>query len=162
ETANGAAMVKDDARRWQQRRASRMKSLLLSDTLTIRSDPILTVLRRVRPMFRRLVLLVSAALLALAVRPADPAAPPRPARDLLGEPLPAGALARLGTPRLFQPGVHGLTFSPDAKALASVGGDGVLRLHEVATGRLLWRLDTPRYPDQTPEQSLLSFSPNGK
>jgi WD40 repeat protein len=52
------------------------------------------------------------------------------------EPLPAGALARLGADRFTHPGVvECFAFAPDGKLLVSACGDGVLRVWDVATGR---------------------------
>jgi RNA polymerase sigma factor (sigma-70 family) len=64
-----------------------------------------------------------------------PAAEPR--KDREGFPLPAEAVARVGSARLR----HGrwlqnLTYSPDGRILASAGG-GTLRLWDAGTGRLL-------------------------
>ncbi len=56
--------------------------------------------------------------------------------DLHGDPLPAGAIARLGTSRLQHAGlVHTLVYSPDGKWLASAGADKVIRLWDAETGK---------------------------
>jgi WD40 repeat protein len=83
----------------------------------------------------------------------------RPATDLYGDPLPAGAVARLGTSRL-----RAVTFalSPDGKTLAWIAGDpsltfsrGEVHLWDVATGRELHRWSHPG-------ALSASFSPDGK
>jgi RNA polymerase sigma factor (sigma-70 family) len=63
-----------------------------------------------------------------------PAKPPAPGRDLFDDPLPKGAVARLGTVR-FRHGAWGggLTFTPDGKGLVSSGG-GWIRRWDLATG----------------------------
>ncbi|HLY75266.1 MAG TPA: hypothetical protein VKU80_14190 [Planctomycetota bacterium] len=75
-------------------------------------------------------------------------------KDLYGDPLPKGAIARLGTTRLCQPeGIVSLSFSPDGKTLAS--GGGALRLWDLETGRRLRKI----------ERFLLNtvvFSPDGQ
>jgi WD40 repeat protein len=58
--------------------------------------------------------------------------------DFYGDPLPARAIARMGTTRLRLPntGLVSLAFSPDGKILAT-GADNTLRLWSVSDGRLL-------------------------
>jgi RNA polymerase sigma factor (sigma-70 family) len=69
---------------------------------------------------------------------ATSAAPPEPAADVLGDPLPVGAVARLGTRRLRgttdEPRWAG--FSQDGTKVASQSWNGVT-VWEAATGRLL-------------------------
>jgi RNA polymerase sigma factor (sigma-70 family) len=70
--------------------------------------------------------------------PDRPDSQPRPARDVLGDPLPLGALARLGTTRGRHAGpLSALAFSRDGKVLATRGRDDRVRLWEAATGKLL-------------------------
>jgi len=67
-----------------------------------------------------------------AARPADPAA------DALGDPLPPGALVRIGTLRLRHADqVFAVALAPDGKTLASGGDDRLIRLWETATGKEL-------------------------
>ena len=62
-------------------------------------------------------------------------------RDLYGDPLPVGAVARMGTVRFrcFK-GAGSIAFSSDGKILASCGFYSPIRLWEASTGRELRRL----------------------
>jgi WD40 repeat protein len=80
-----------------------------------------------------------------------------PALDRYGDPLPQGAVARLGTLRWRHGSfVSAVTFAPDGKTLASIGGDNVIRLSETATGKELRRFAL--WPAVA---HRLAFSPDG-
>src|SRR5947209_1247743 len=66
------------------------------------------------------------------------APPPKPSLDQHGDPLPAGAVARLGTIRFhYQDGFHQAVLSPDGCWLVSSASQGKLLVWETATGRLM-------------------------
>ena len=61
-------------------------------------------------------------------------------RDLFGDSLPEGAVARMGTVRLRQrQGAMGVAFSPDGKKLVSTGWGDSIRLWDVRSGRMVRR-----------------------
>lgn len=101
--------------------------------------------------------LIAAATLALSVLTLRPlgvgaespssekaASPDSPGRDdPYGDPLPEGAIARLGTVR-FRHGaaIAGLAFSPDGKTVASAGYARFIKIWEVESGKLLRAIDS--------------------
>jgi RNA polymerase sigma factor (sigma-70 family) len=116
-----------------------------------------------------LPVIVGAGLLGLAARSpgiaeppgADPQAkaiPPRPSVDADGDPMPDGALARIGA-RRFRPGgmVRLLLFSSDGRSLASCGLDGSACVWDAVTGRLRRRLDS-----RGDAQAAFALSADGK
>jgi WD40 repeat protein len=100
--------------------------------------------------------LLVAACLALATVPQIRGEPPP--TDCYGDPLPPGAIARMGTLRFRHPDAHSgipAAFAPDGKVLAT--GDGrTLRFWDTSTGKLL------RATRENYQLGLLHFSPDGK
>ncbi|MBA4066886.1 MAG: hypothetical protein C0501_24900 [Isosphaera sp.] len=92
------------------------------------------------------------ALLALAL-----AAPPT---DNFGDPLPAGATARVGTTRMFRPGGwHGAVLTPDGKSLLAPTRDGPIERWDVATGRVVGTVGERR--EVPADHEYLSLSADG-
>ncbi len=106
------------------------------------------------PRTSRIVLAFAlAAALAGAGRAAD-----APAVDRHGDPLPKGALARLGTVRLRHEGmVYAAAFSPDGKVLATGGQDRDIVLWDAATGK-----EVRRWAAGVLGTRTLCFSPDRK
>ncbi len=69
--------------------------------------------------------------------PASPAAAQAagPRTDLYGDPLPDGAVARLGSVRLRHAGLSHYVFRDDGKTIVSIGTDRMLRSWDIATGK---------------------------
>ena len=71
-------------------------------------------------------------------------------------PLPAGALAHIGTTRLRHGGaIVALLFSPDGRILASTGDDEIICCWDLATGKQVWAGAAADY------SRALAFSPDG-
>jgi WD40 repeat protein len=98
------------------------------------------------------------ALMMLGVFAAEPAR-----KDHYGDPLPPGALARMGSVQLRHEGAR-LAFAPDGKTLISAGWDGVVRFWNPATGRQRrqTRIPLPKTPDTLPGASIEGLSPDGQ
>src|SRR5262245_45473204 len=84
---------------------------------------------------RRIRLHCPAAATVLALAAALPQGSPGAGFDALGDALPPGAVARLGTARLLHTDrVVAVAFSPDGRTVATAAGSNVF-LWETATGR---------------------------
>src|SRR5947209_5768647 len=84
-------------------------------------------------------------------------APVRPGKDLAGDPLPPGALARLGTVRWrhsHRTADLATAFSPDGKIVVTVG-DGTLKRWDTATGKLLGQFSGRNL-------GAVQYAPNGR
>ncbi|HEY7424698.1 MAG TPA: sigma-70 family RNA polymerase sigma factor [Gemmataceae bacterium] len=96
-------------------------------------------------------------------KPEENAKPPvheakRPRVDRFGDPLPDGALARLGTMRFRHARGTSLAFAPDGKSLLTCGADRAIRTWDAASGRLLREQKIPS-ETSTPVSVL---SPDGR
>lgn len=74
------------------------------------------------------------------------------------DPLPRGALLRLGAFRLRHcEGLGAVSFSPDGKLIATIGRDHAVCLWDRATGKLLHRIQ-----EDNADYQVLGFSPDSK
>ncbi|MBI1901489.1 MAG: WD40 repeat domain-containing protein [Planctomycetia bacterium] len=108
-------------------------------------------------------MLVTALLAPQISRAQAPAAPQEARVDLYGDPLPAGALVRLGsikpaeggTERGHSLGIYDLAFSPDGRQLATRGGDLSVRVWEAASGKEIVKLKGGRPVEFTRDGQFL-------
>src|SRR4051812_22447452 len=83
------------------------------------------------------------------------------ATDQHGDPLPAGAVARLGTTRWRHD--HAVVFAaflPDGKSVVSVSEDGGIRVWEFPSGKAIRQLEALAGAAATAQSA--SLSPDGK
>jgi RNA polymerase sigma factor (sigma-70 family) len=86
--------------------------------------------------------------------------------DALGDPLPDGALLRLGTKRFRHPdNAFELALSPDNKTVVSAGADQVIGW-EATSGKQLWQVNIGKEGIRLPGSSYgcraIAFAPDGR
>jgi RNA polymerase sigma factor (sigma-70 family) len=93
-----------------------------------------------------------------ALRPPAEVADAKPERtDAHGDPLPPGAVARLGTLRFRHgKGITAVALSPDGKTITSAGSDGSIVVHNATTGAKLGFL-----PAQS-SSTAVAMAPDGR
>lgn len=96
--------------------------------------------------------------------PKPAAEKPQVRLDQFGDPLPEGAVARLGTVRSRHGAeVRSVAFSSDGKTLASGGQDNTVRIWEITTGKELRRFTAlTGLGSENTWVSSIAFSPDGK
>ncbi|MFL5343087.1 MAG: WD40 repeat domain-containing protein, partial [Gemmataceae bacterium] len=90
-----------------------------------------------------------------------PGNPESARKDLYGDPLPEGALLRMGSVRLRHH-TAAIAFSSDGKTLISAGGIGDIRFWDVATGRELNRVELQGPRDLQASLRGGQITPDGK
>ncbi|HYV37890.1 MAG TPA: hypothetical protein VE988_19550 [Gemmataceae bacterium] len=109
---------------------------------------------------RHLFVLLACSLLALAIT-SEKGQGQTAGKDLQGDPLPTGAVARLGTLRFrHNANIAFAAFVNNGKAVVSVGEDGVICVWEFPSGKPIHRIDA--YPSKNPpaDPNNLAFGPN--
>ncbi len=96
-----------------------------------------------------------------------PVSQPKAPVDLFGDPLPTGALVRLGTVRLRQGhNIQTVAFAPDGKTVVSSGSDHFVRQWDLATGRQVGAFgqseDRNKPYAATRWLHAVAFAPDGK
>jgi RNA polymerase sigma factor (sigma-70 family) len=81
--------------------------------------------------------------------------------DAQGDPLPPGAIARLGTLR-FRNGkdIQALAWAPDGKAVFSVGSGASIVVHDASTGKKVRSFGADTNDASVPD--IVAFAPDGK
>jgi WD40 repeat protein len=106
-------------------------------------------------------LLLLCPLLAFALA-AEAGQVPSPAKDLSGDPLPAGAVARLGSLRFrHDAAIIFAAFLPGGRSILSVSSDGVACVWEFPSGKPLRRFEThsAKTPAPVLEEDLFASMP---
>ncbi|HEV3238705.1 MAG TPA: sigma-70 family RNA polymerase sigma factor, partial [Gemmataceae bacterium] len=80
-------------------------------------------------------------------------------KDRFGDPLPPGALARLGTIRfrIASNGQRSVIFTQDGKGIVTAGNGSPTRLWDASTGKLLRQFD-----DKSQNHHVIALSPDGR
>jgi RNA polymerase sigma factor (sigma-70 family) len=80
-------------------------------------------------------------------------------KDLYGDPLPDGAIARMGSIQLRHAGLSDFVFVDDGKTVLSAGADRVLRFWDVAKGKLA---RVVKLTGESGPGRAVTLSPDGK